>query len=363
MRTTAAVSRQGFAVPELEEIELEAPRADEILVRVVATGICHTDINCHSGHGVPVPKPIVLGHEGAGVVEQVGAGVTGLRPGDHVVLSGSSCGVCPSCRAARPTYCRQAIPAAFGGQRLDGTSPLSQAGQRIAGSFFGQSSFATHAIAPARSAVVVPDDLPLHLLAPLGCGVITGAASVLEAFRVRPGQSVAVFGAGGVGMSAVMAARLAGARHVVAVDTNEQRLALAQELGADGAVRAGEGVEHALGEIEPDGFDFAFITTDVPSACSAAVGCLAVEGTAGFVVAPAGAWAPDMGHLLTGGRKLQGIIGGSATPHVVIPQLIEYWRQGRFPFDRMVREFAFKDFAQAWEETSSGRVVKSVLRM
>jgi aryl-alcohol dehydrogenase len=363
MKISAAVSREGSNVPTIEEIDLEAPRPDEVLVRIVATGICHTDINAHNGRGLTVPKPIVLGHEGAGVVEEVGVGVSRLKPGDHVVLSSYSCGVCPSCLNARPTYCREAMRAAFGGERLDGTSPLSQGGKRIAGSFFGQSSFTTFALAPARTAVPIRDDVPLHLMGPLACGVITGAGSVLESFKLRPGQSIVVFGTGGVGLSAIMAARLAGARNIVAVDVNEQRLELARQLGATGTVLSGDGVDEALREIEPHGFDFAYVTADIPSVYATATSCLGVEGTLGYVVVPAGEWTPDIGFLLGGGRRIQGIIGGSANPHILIPQLIEYWRQGRFPFDRMIQEFPFTDFEQAWAETSAGRVIKAVVRM
>jgi aryl-alcohol dehydrogenase len=359
---TAAVSRPGLPAPVLESVELEEPRADEILVRIVATGICHSDINCHAGR-IPVPQPIVLGHEGAGIVERVGVGVAGLEPGDHVVLSGGSCGICPSCRSARPTYCREAMRVAFGGARLDGTSPVSQGGTPIAASFFGQSSFATYAIAPARTAVKIPRDVPLELMAPLACGVITGAGSVLQALALRPGQSIAVFGTGGVGLSAIMAARLAGGSRIVAVDVNPARLELARELGATDTVLAGDGTDAGLRDVLPEGFDLSFVTADQPVVYTSALGCLAPEGTMGFVAGPRGDWTPDLGFVLSGGRRIQGIIGGSANPHTFIPAMIEYWRQGRLPFDRMVERYDFADIATAWSATSSGAVVKPVLVM
>jgi aryl-alcohol dehydrogenase len=363
MKIAAAVSRDGEAHPRIEEVELEAPRADEVRVRIHATGICHTDIHCHSGRGMPVPKPIVLGHEGAGVVEEIGAGVTGLAVGDHVVISGGSCGACPSCRSARPTYCRDAMKLAFAGMRSDGSSPLSQDGARIAGSFFAQSSFATHALTQARSAVKVPKDVPLHLLGPLGCGIITGAGSVIEAFKLRPGQSIAVFGVGSVGLAAIMAARLAGASQIVAVDVDQARLDLAMALGATAALPSGEGTLGALKEIAPYGFDFAFNTTSVPAVYEQSVLCLANEGTAGFVTRPIGDWGPNIAMMLAGGRKLQGILGGSANPQTFIPLMIDYWRQGRFPFDRLVAEFPFEQIGEAWAACEAGSALKPVLRM
>ena len=189
-----------------------------MLVRLVATGICHTDLHEHPGRHAP--QPIVLGHEGAGVVEALGAGVRGFELGDHVILSGSSCGRCPSCLANRPTYCDLAMPLCFGGKRLDGSTALKCGEDSVHSHFFGQSSFATHTVVPERTAVKVDRDLPLEKLGPLGCGVITGAGAVIEALQVGYGDSIAIFGVGGVGLSAVMAARLVGARHIVAVDVN-----------------------------------------------------------------------------------------------------------------------------------------------
>jgi aryl-alcohol dehydrogenase len=363
VKIQAAVSRAGQAHPRIEELDLEAPRVDEVRVRIVATGICHTDIHCHSGRGMPVPKPIVLGHEGAGIVEIVGDGVRGLAVGDAVVLSGGSCGVCPSCRAAHPTYCRDVMKLSFGGMRADGSSPLSQNGLRIAGAFFAQSSFATHVVVPERTAVKVPRDVPLHLLGPLGCGIITGAGSVIEAFRLRPGQSIVVFGVGSVGLAAIMAARLAGASRIVAVDLSQGRLDLALKLGATDALPSDEKTMGTLREIEPSGFNFTFNTTTAPAVFTMATECLANEGTAGFVTRPQGEWTPNVAALLAGGRKLQGILGGSAAPQLFIPLLIDQWRQGRFPFDDLIAEFPFEHIDEAWTACASGSALKPVLRV
>ena len=364
MKTQAAVSREGTPAPVIEEIDLEAPRADEVLVRIVASGICHTDLRCHAGRGMPVPRPIVLGHEGAGVVEAVGEAVTDIAPGDHVVLSGASCGACPSCLRNRPSYCREGLRLSFGGARADGSSPLSQNGERIHGPFFGQSSFARYAVASARSAVKMPKDAPLDVLGPLGCGIITGAGTVLEAFKLRPGQSIAVFGAGGVGLSAIMAARLAGASRIAAVDVNPARLALAEELGATATVDASRGdVSAALKDALPSGYDFAFNTTNLPAVFDQALGCLGTEGALAFVTTPAGDWAPPMMTLLAGGRTIKGVLGGDAAPKLFLPMLVEAWRDGRFPLDRLVTRYPFAAIADAFAEAESGGAVKPVLVM
>jgi len=363
MKITAAVSRPGCGpAPRLEQVDLEAPRDDEMLVRIVATGVCHTDLHEHPGRHAP--HPIVLGHEGAGVVEEVGSQVRGFAPGDHVVLSGGSCGACPSCLDNRPTYCDQAMPRSFGGQRLDGSTALSKDGERLHSHYFGQSSFATHAIVPERTATKVDKDLPLELLGPLACGVITGAGSVIEALKVGFGDTIAVFGTGGVGLSAVMAARLAGASRIVAVDLNQDRLELAREFGAThGIDGASDDVAAQIRAVTGRGVRYSFNTTTVPAVHSAALDCLAMNGTAAFVAAPRGEWSPAMFKMLAGGRQLRGILGGEAAPRSFIPRLIDYWRQGRLPFDRMIRFYDFAQIAQAFHDTESGETIKPVLRI
>jgi len=360
MRIEAAVSRPGTTAPVIEPVELEAPRAGELRVRIVATGICHTDLHAHQGRLSPLP--IVLGHEGAGIVDALGEGVTGFAPGDHVVLSGSSCGTCPNCVANKPSYCDQAMPRNFGGQRMDGSTALSCGDGPLHSHFFGQSSFASHVIAPERTAVKVAADLPIEMLGPLGCGVITGAGSILESLRVGPGETVAIFGVGGVGLSAVMAARLAGARRIVAVDINPARLELARELGATDTIAADESdLVARIRAITGRGLDYTLNTTTLPGVFTAAIDCLAMRGTAGFVTAPRGDWSPAMFPMLAGGRMLRGILGGDAAPRSFIPMLIDYWRQGRFPFDRLLSFYRFDEIGRAFDDIHHGRAIKPVL--
>ncbi len=364
MRITAAVSRGTGDAPTLEQLEQEEPRAGEMRIRLVATGICHTDLHEHPGRHSP--QPIVLGHEGAGVVEKVGEGVRGFAVGDHVILSGSSCGQCPSCRANRPTYCDLAMPLCFGGKRLDGSTALAdeRGGEAVHSHFFGQSSFASHAIVPARTAVKMDKDLPLEKLGPLGCGVVTGAGGVIEALKVGFGDTIAVFGVGGVGLSAVIAARLVGAKRIVAVDLVPERLELARELGATDTIHADEeGVAKKIRGVTGRGVDFSFNTANAPAAHTAALECLAMNGTAGFVAAPLGDWKPPMFAMLAGGKQLRGILGGDAHPGLFIPKLVEFWRQGRFPFDRLLTFYPFTEIARAFEDAHSGKAIKPVLLM
>jgi aryl-alcohol dehydrogenase len=348
----------------IEDVELSTPRSDEILVRIVAAGICHTDVRAHRGGAVPTPRPVVLGHEGAGVVEAVGAGVLHLKPGDRVVLSGSSCGICPSCRENYPSYCREVLPRSFGGSRMDGSTALSQRGVPLHGHFFGQSSFATHAVADARGAVRIADDVPLEIAAPLGCGVLTGAGAVLYTFGLKAGKTLVVFGTGSVGLSAVMAARLAGAQQIIAVDPLPQRRALALELGATAALDAGSA--ELVAEIRallPEGADFALNTTVVPQVYEASLRVLGMRGVAAFVSAPREPFTTSLQTLLHGGRSLRGLIGGDAAPQVAIPMLLEFWRQGRFPMDRLITSFDFDAIGSAFDAIHHARVIKPVLRM
>jgi aryl-alcohol dehydrogenase len=365
MKITAAVTRATRSPMMLETLDLDAPRDEEILVRVVATGVCHTDIAMRD-QAFPVPQPVVLGHEGAGVVTQVGAAVTSVVPGDHVVMSYNSCGACPSCAAGAATYCYDFFGRNFAAVRADGTTPISNGSGKIHGNFFGQSSFADYALCNERNVVKVSKDVPLEMLAPLACGVQTGAGAVLNAFKIARGQSFAVFGAGSVGLSAVMAAAAAGASPIIAVDLLESRLALARELGATHTVNPSS-VDPAqeIVRLTGAGVDFALEATGIPAVIRQAVESLAPRGVCGILgAAPGGSeMTLDVLHLMTAGRMLRGIVEGDANPNVFIPMLIDLYRDGRFPFDRLIRYYPFEAINEAIEDAESGRVVKAVVRM
>lgn len=365
MKIHAAVTRARAAPMGIETLDLEAPRADEIVVKLAATGICHTDIAMRD-QAYPVPQPIVLGHEGAGVVAAVGTAVTKVKPGDPVVMSFNSCGHCPSCSDHAPNYCYDFFGYNFAGRRPDGSTALSRDGEAVHSHFFGQSSFATHALCHQRNVVKVPADVPLELLGPLACGVQTGAGAVINSLRVTMGQSLAVFGVGSVGLSAVMAARLAGAGTIIAVDLNADRLTLATELGATHAVDAGRtDVVDAIRSLTGGaGADFTFEATGVIAVLRQAIDALAPRGTCGFVGAsPAGSEvAVNVTDIMTAGRKIQGIVEGDSNPDVFIPRLIDFYRQGRFPFDKLMRFYPFESINAAIDDAEHGRAVKAVVR-
>lgn len=365
MQIKAAVTRAVRAPQSLEMLDLDEPRDDEILVRVVATGVCHTDIAMRD-QAFPVPQPIVLGHEGAGIVERIGRAVTRVAVGDPVVMSYNSCGVCESCREHASTYCHDFFGRNFGGSRADGSSPLSRQGESIHGNFFGQSSFATHALCNERNVVKVPRDAPLERLGPLACGIQTGAGAVINALKVGVGRSVAVFGTGSVGLSAIMAARIVGATTIIGVDLNPARLALARELGATHTIDAGRHDPVAeIMRITGHGVHYALETTAHASVIRQAVESLTLRGECGLVGASqAGTQISlDVLHLMTAGRKVRGIVEGDSVPEVFIPQLIELHLQGRFPYDRMLTFYALDDIDRAIADAESGATIKPIVRM
>jgi aryl-alcohol dehydrogenase len=355
------VQRDAHARPSLEPLTLDAPRPDEVLVRIVAAGVCHTDWS--APHFCPLPA--VFGHEGAGVVEAVGARVTKVRAGDRVALTFGSCGACAWCHEGHPAHCAHAESLQFAGRRLDGTGTLRDgSGNPVHGAFFQQSSFATHALATERNVVKVPDDYPLELAGPLGCGVQTGAGAVLNTLAVRAGAKLAVFGAGTVGLSAVMAGVVAGCTQVIAVDVRPERLALARELGATAVVDAREGdVVARIRSLTGEGASHSLETAGTVDTFRAAIDCLARRGTCGLATIPeAGTFEFSPLPILLGGRTVVGVLEGSSVPDTFIPWLMQLHRAGRLPYDRLVRFYPFEDLPRALADAQAGTTIKPVLR-
>jgi aryl-alcohol dehydrogenase len=351
----AAVLRQKGGPLEIESLEMEGPRDDEMMVRLVASGICHTDVDFCDGWDES-DGPVVLGHEGAGVIERVGKRVKSVKPGDHVILSYQSCGRCRQCRSGHPAHCQHFYEANFGFQRLDGSNALQPSGVR--GHFFGQSSFATHSLASERNVVKVSKGLPLQLLAPLGCGLQTGAGTVMNSLQVSSGASIAVFGTGAVGLAAVMAARLGGAAPIIGVDRRPERLQLALELGATHVIdNRRQDVSARIGRITGGGIDYVVETTGSQKMQRLAVDLLNSHGVVALLTGERGT------DSLPGGRKALGIIQGDAVPQHFIPKLIGLYRAGRFPFDRLVKFYPFRNINEAIADAKRGDTVKPLLRI
>lgn len=359
----AAVVREKSGPFVIEDVVLDAPRANEVLVRIAGVGMCHTDLVVRDQY-FPTPLPAVLGHEGSGVVEAIGEGVTKVSVGDHVVLSYASCGTCANCQQGLNGYCPDLYGRNFSGARPDGSSPCRDAHDHtLSAYFFAQSSFGELAMATERNVVKIATDVPLEIMGPLGCGIQTGAGAVMNALKPEAGSSIAILGAGSVGLAAVMAAKVVGCATIIAVDLNDHRLALAQELGATHVVNAREDVVAAIQAITGEGVQYSLECTGLPGVVRQAVDSLRLTGVCGIIgAAPLGTEITlDMNGILFG-RTVRGIIEGDSVPDIFIPKLIALWRQGRFPFDRLITFYPLSNIQEAAEASERGEVLKAVLR-
>jgi len=360
MKIQAAVTRTQGAPFSIEEVRLSGPESNEILVRVVATGVCHTDA---VGRDLAVsPYPVVLGHEGAGVVEKVGANVTSVAVGDHVVMSFAHCGHCDNCLTGHPTVCATFNELNFGGRMEDSTARLHQGATELS-TFFGQSSFASHAVVHERNMVKVDKDVDLALLGPLGCGIQTGAGTVLNRLKPAFGTSIAVYGCGAVGLSAIMAAKIAGCPRILAVDVHDNRLELARELGATHTFNGKKvDVVKEIKAVTRGGTHYAVETTGAPPVVRQCLNALRPLGTAAIVGVTPKMELDVHNDLMAEGKSMIGVIEGDSVPRVFIPKLVEFYKAGKFPFDRLVRFYDFADIKQAFDDSASGVTVKPVLR-
>ena len=363
-QATAAVLREHNAPFELAGITLDDPRPDEVLVRVVASGVCGTDLGVQAGH-IPFPLPGVLGHEGAGVVEAVGEAVTSVVPGDHVLLTFTSCGICTNCRSGHPAYCVEFLPRnLLGGERADGSTTITEAGEDLHGHFFAQSSFANYVLADERGVTKVDPEADLALLAPLGCGIQTGAGAIMNVLKPGAGSVVAVFGAGPVGLAAVMAAALSPATRIVVMDLVDSRLELARELGATDVINSGstDAVQALLELTGGVGVTHALETTGSIKVAESAVQALAPLGKLGLIGAPAAGstMKVDVNFMLNG-REIIGITEGDSNPQLFLPALVDLVQQGRLPLHKLITPYSFKDINTAAADAKSGSVLKPVL--
>ena len=363
MKTKAAVAFEKEQPLVITEIDIDEPRAGEVRVRLVASGVCHTDAIVRD-QWYPTPLPAVLGHEGAGIVDAVGPGVTKVAAGDKVLMSFAHCGECANCATGRPGYCQGFFGANFGGRRDDGSSSYSLDGQQISSHFFGQSSFAAFANIPVNSIVKVPDSAPLEILAPLGCGIQTGAGAGLNTLAPVAGSSIAIFGAGAVGLSGLLGAVIAGCTTIIAVDVHDNRLEFAKTLGATHTVNAAkENVVERIQEITGGGVNYALETTGVPAVFTNMTYALTVRGHAAVVGAAAlGTNANfDIGSLLPMGITVTMVVEGDSVPSSFIPKLVDLYERGLFPFDKLVKAYPFDQINEAFDDSAKGITYKPVV--
>lgn len=361
LKIKAAVTHSQEKDFTIEEVELSEPKANEVLVKIVATGVCHTDAVARDG-GM-TPYPVVLGHEGAGIVEKTGDGVKILQPGDHVVLSFAHCGHCENCLTGHPTVCTDFNTLNFGGRMEDQTHRLQKEGNDLS-TFFGQSSFGTYAVANERNIVKVDKDVDLALLGPLGCGIQTGSGTVLNRLRPEFGTAIVICGAGSVGLSAIMAAKITGCKHIIAVDLHDSRLDIARELGATHVINGRDGkVVEQIKEITNGGAHYGVETTGVPSVVHQGLQALRPLGALAVVGATPEVNIHVHEEIMAEGKTMVGVVEGDSVPQVFIPKLLEYYKEGLFPFDKLVEFYEFHDINQAFEDSKSGKAIKPILKI
>lgn len=363
IRAAVAVAKR--APLEVKELRLDDPGPDDILVRMHSVGICHTDATVLGVDEFPPPFPAVLGHEGAGVVEAVGAEVTHVVPGDKVVLSYGSCGECRQCQKGHPAYCDAFFPYNFFGVRLDGSPTIFDGESAVSGHFFAQSSFATHALAHRRNTVKVPDEMDLDIAGPLGCGLMTGAGAVRNVLKPVEGDTFVVYGTGGVGFAAMLMAKALGCTTLIAVDVNEDRLTLAKELGATHTINGKDAdvTEQITAIAEANGgVDAALDTTGLATVVKTGVDTLRSGGRLALVgLYNQNGEGIDVAGIPLG-KSVHGVVVGDADAAEIIPFLVDLHLKGEFPLERLIKFYELDDINEAFADSHSGVTVKPVVR-
>lgn len=357
----AAVCAGGGAHPIIETLLLDDPAPDEVVIRVQAAGVCHTDLGISQWSD----SPRVFGHEGAGVVVQTGSAVTRFEKGDRVVATFGSCGSCPNCNGGRPAYCFDGIALNIEGKRsAERPSLTREDGTAVGGAFFQQSCFATYAIATERNLIRIPDGLEMELAAPLGCGIQTGAGAVFNQIGAKAERPLLVVGAGAVGLAAIMAGKIVGCDPIIAVELNSERRNLALELGATRAIDGTDGdwVEQVK-SLTGGGVTAALDTAGSQSTFEGSLTALHSGGTLGVLTLPGEFGAPIQhpGGLDFMTKSIVGIIEGDAVPANFLPLLISYLSGGDLPVDRLIKTYPFENIAEAFADAASGKVIKPVL--
>ena len=367
MKIKAAETRGAASDFTIEELDLAAPEANEVMVRIHGVGVCHTDIAARDQQ-IPVQLPAVLGHEGAGTVEQVGANVTKVKPGDHVVLTYIACGQCSPCENNHQSHCEAFVPLNFLGSRLDGSKALKNGDEEISSHFFGQSSFGSLAIAYEDNVIKVRDDAPLDLLGPLGCGIQTGAGSIMRSMACEAGSAVAVVGGGAVGLSAVLGAVVQGCNPIIVIEPHENRRQLAMELGATHTINpiGEQDLTKKIRDIVPTGVNYALDSTCIQDVITSILGAMAAGGTLGLVGVPRPE-SPELSFdiltMLLSGISVKGISEGGADPEEFIPTMVDLFMNGKFPFDKLCKSYLLEDINQAVHDQHDGSCIKAILQL
>lgn len=363
MQAIAALLNQPNGPFTIGVVEIAEPQPGEVRVAIKAVGVCHTDLVIASG-ALGLNFPAVLGHEGAGIVESVGPGVTSVKPGDKVLLTFNSCGTCRRCAAHEPAYCQHFVPLNMMATRNDSSTRITRDGAPVADNFFGQSSFATLAVANHRNVVRVEDDADLATLAPLGCGVQTGVGAVLRSLEAKAGETLVVIGAGAVGLSAVLGGRIAGCSTIIVVEPQAGRRDLAIELGANHVCDGQGDVAAAVREILPDGADLVLDTSGFMPVVEKTVNMIANRGRIGLLGVPGSldaALPVPILQAITQGATVRGIVEGDSDPETFLPELIAYHKAGRLPIERFTRHYRLDQINEAIDDAHHGRAIKAVL--
>lgn len=350
----------------LSDLTLSEMQPDEVLVKMVASGMCMSDETIRKGGTSSVAFPVVLGHEGSGIVEKVGDAVKGFKVGDQVVLSYAYCGQCPSCQTGHPSVCDDWMTLNFSGVREDGSHTFHKEDNTPVGNFYGHSSFTSHTLVHQSNLTKVDADADLRLIGPLGCGFLTGSGTVINGLKPEVGSSIAVFGTGAVGLAAMMAAKIQGCSTIIAVDIHDSRLELAKKLGATHVINSK--LEDPLEKVKEitagRGVNYSVDTTGVSPVIKTALTVLAKGG----VIAPVAVSRNNIeinltAELTMSSKSMIGVVMGDGVPQLSIPQLVKFYQEGRFPFNELVKFYPFDDINQAAQDSAGGSVIKPILIM
>ncbi len=363
MNAIAAVLNQPNGSFLIEAVDVAQPQAGEVRVAIKAVGICHTDLVVASG-AMGLQFPAILGHEGAGIVDAVGGGVTGVKPGDKVLLTFNSCGACKPCERHEPAYCSHFVPLNMIAARGDGSSRVTRDGKQISDNFFGQSSFASLAIANERNVLKVDDSADLAVLAPLGCGIQTGVGGVLRSLGAKAGEALVVLGAGAVGLSAVLGGQIAGCATIIVIEPQEGRRTLAMQLGATHVLDGQGDMATAVRGIIPEGADMVIDTSGFMPVVVQSVNMIANRGRIGLLGVPGSldaALPVPVVQFITQGGTVRGIIEGDSEPAVFLPELIAHHKAGRLPVETFIKTYRLDQINEAIDDAHHGKCVKAVL--